>query len=246
LIARWLTGCVLLVVFTAGCSGSGNPTAGGTTAEAQSTGVASGTGPSPQPEPFVVSGSGRTRRVIEIPSTFEPLVLVASFRAGDLLSVEVKGPGFQRLEGEQGGFVFDDAGTGETATPGIEPGSYRLGVKGTKGRWALTFSGPNPEVAPIELPEAIQGSGDLVGKLHLAKATAMTWEMASNGPFVSGHLLGYGDAAGAEQFLGILQGGFIFEPGKSGLRTDEVLPAGNYLIIVDGDSDWAFDFSSVE
>jgi hypothetical protein len=245
---RLLAASTLVVSLTAlvlGCD-EGGQSVPEETAAATRTGVASVSEESPEPEPFVVDGKGRTDQAIEIPSTLEPLVLTASYPTGDLLSVNVQGPGFRRLEGQRGGFVFDDPGSGETATPGVDSGSYRLVVKGTKGAWALTFSEPNPDIAPIELPEAIQGTGDLVGKLHLANATAMAWEIASEGPYVSGHLLGYNEAEGAEQFLGILQGGLVFEPGKNGLKTDDVLPAGDYLIVVDADADWGFRFTSTE
>jgi hypothetical protein len=70
--------------------------------------------------------------------------------------------------------------------------------------------------------------------------------MGSDGLFLQGHLLGYGDAEGAEQFLGVVTQGLTLEPGKKGLRTDDVMPAGDYLLVVEADGPWAYEFTRVE
>ena len=41
-------------------------------------------------------------------------------------------------------------------------------------------------------------------------------------------------------------GRFIFEPGKNGLRTDDTLPAGDYLLIVDADGRWGYEFTRAQ
>jgi len=185
--------------------------------------------------------------MIEVPEDLAPLILFARYPEEDLLSVNVRGEGFRRLEeGQQGAFLFDGPGSSETATPGISQGAYELSVKGTKGPWTVGFTGTNPGATTVELPDALQGEGDVVGKVHLQEAAALEWEMASDGPFLRGHLMGYGEAEGAEQFLGIVQGGLIFEPGKNGLRTDDTLPAGDYLLIVDADGRWGYEFTRAQ
>jgi hypothetical protein len=229
-------GCA--AVLATSCGGENEPSSSHTAADtntAATTDASIGTTTEPSPEPFVVEGTAATRRTIEVPHDFAPLILIARYPKGDLLDVDIRGEGFRRLTGNRGGFIFDGPGGSETATPGIRRGSYELIVKGTKGRWAITLAEPNPENAPLELLQPLQGEGDVVGKVRLEEAAVLQWEMASEGLYLQGHLLGYREAEGAEQFLGVLAGGVVAEPGKIGLRSDDEMPAGDYLLIVEAD-----------
>src|SRR5829696_7253808 len=90
------------------------------------------------------------------------------------------------------------------------------------------------------------GEGDNVVPVHIAEETEVRWEMQTDGPFLSAQLLGFGDAEGTEQFLGILQGGLAFEPSNRGFRSDSALPGGDYLLVVDADGRWAVRFFPID
>jgi hypothetical protein len=193
----------------------------------------------------VVYGRRPTKRSIDVPADYAPVVLRARYPEGSVLTVNVRGEGLRRLEGHRGAFVFDAPSISATAMPGIASGQYELVVKGTKGPWSLQFSGPDRDASAVPLLSTpIGGEHDTVGTVHLDHESELQWEMQTNGSFFSAELLGYGDAEGTEQFLGILQGGFAFEPGKPGFRSDGVMPAGDYLLIVDADGEWAVSFTA--
>jgi hypothetical protein len=196
---------------------------------------------------FVVQGRGRTKRSITVPQDFSPLILSAAFPEDDILTINLRGKGLRRPEGESGAFLFDTPEPGATATPGIAQGRYSLQAKGTKGRWTLRFSEPDPGVSPVDLlGDVISGDRDVVRAVHLDRETGLEWEMQTDGLVLQGNLLGYDEADGVEQFLGILQQGFIFAPGNSGLRTEQALPAGDYLLVVDAYGAWDFAFTPSE
>ena len=89
----------------------------------------------------------------------------------------------------------------------------------------------------------IVGRYDNIGKVHLAEESEIKWKMQSDAPMMSAKLVGYGDAEGTEQFLGIVQGSLGFAPGKHGYRSDAPMPAGDYLLVVDADGRWVVKFS---
>jgi hypothetical protein len=91
--------------------------------------------------------------------------------------------------------------------------------------------------------QPIVGTDDNIGKVHLSKESELKWEMQSDAPMMSAKLVGYGDAQGTEQFLGIVQGGLEFAPGAHGFRSDAAMPAGDYLLVVDADGRWVVTFS---
>jgi hypothetical protein len=64
--------------------------------------------------------------------------------------------------------------------------------------------------------QPIVGTDDNIGKVHLSKESELKWEMQSDAPMMSAKLVGYGDAQGTEQFLGIVQGGLEFAPARTG------------------------------
>jgi hypothetical protein len=241
----------VVLALAAGCGGGADsPATAPTRPEATETNAAGATGETddtatPQ-APVVVQGRGPTTRTITVPADLRPLVLSARYPKGDVLTANVRGSGFERLPETTGALVFDSPKTGETAVLAIAQGRYELRVKGTKGAWVLRFSEPDPAASTTSLVgERISGSGDTVRAVHLDQETELLWEMQTDGLFLLGQLLGYGEAEGAAQFLGILQGGFLFQPGDRGLRTDAPLPAGNYLLVIDADRQWEFTFVSV-
>jgi hypothetical protein len=255
LCARFL--CIVAVVganalLAAGCGG-GESTA---TATAAAAGTATTTGDvtstrgqdeATANRPFVVYGRGPTRRSIDVPADYAPVILGARYPEGSFLIVQIRGEGLQRLEGHRGAFVFDAPSTSVIAMPGIESGQYELVVEGTKGRWTLQFSAPDRDAPAYPLiGRPIAGEHDTVGTVHLDRARELQWEMQTNGAFFSAELLGYGDAEGSRQFLGMLQGGLAFEPGRRGFRSAGVMPTGDYLLIVDADGEWVVSFTAAE
>lgn len=232
------------LLFLGACSGGGSTEVGTNAPSATSTRTEATT---TAERPFVVYGRGPTKRSIDVPADYAPLVLAARYPEGSVLTVQIRGEGLQRLGDERGAFFFDSPPTSATAMPEIASGQYELVVKGTKGRWSLQFSGPNPDVSPLPLVgRPIGGEHDAVGNVHLDRDSELQWEMQTDGSFFSAELLGYGDGEGTEQFLGILQGGLAFEPGNRGFRSDGVMPAGDYLLIVDADGEWAVSFTAAE
>jgi hypothetical protein len=244
---------IFAIVFAVGCQGGGSsatpPTGsvGTETTPGELTQTEESVSTSEAQPAFVVQGRGKTKRSITVPQDFSPLILSAAFPERVILTISLRGKGLRRPEGQSGAFLFDTPEPGATAMPGIAHGRYSLQVRGTNGRWTLRFSEPNPSVSPADLlGDVISGDGDAVRAVHLDRETGLEWEMQTDGPFLQGNLLGYDEADGVEEFLGILQGGFLFEPGNSGLRTEQALPAGKYLLVVEADGAWDFAFNPSE
>jgi hypothetical protein len=240
---------ILAVAFTAGCQGGGGSSAtaptgssAGETTAGEVTGTEAGVTTAP-PEAFVVNGRGPTRRTINLPHDFRPLILSISYPEG-VISVSLRGEGLQRMAGESGPFIFDTPKTGEAAQPGIAQGPYSLRVRGTKGTWTLRFGQPDPANSVDLLGRVISGYGDAVRTVRLDRRTSLEWEMQHDGLVLFADLLGYNDAEGVEQGLGVLQGQFIMAPSEKGLVSDEPLPAGDYLISANADGNWAFLFKA--
>jgi hypothetical protein len=94
--------------------------------------------------------------------------------------------------------------------------------------------------------QPLGGRYDTVATLRLEEKSELQWELQSDAHFIA-ELLGYGDAEGAEQFLGISTGdGLLLEPSDRGFRSDEAMPAGDYLLIVTADGQWIVNFSPAE
>jgi hypothetical protein len=198
------------------------------------------------PPPFTVEGRGPMKRSITVPNEYRPVIILARWPKRSILEVRIHGEGLDRLKGESGAFLFDGPG-GATATPGIASGDYEFAVKGTKGPWGLQFSEPDPDAESLAmLEEPIGYQYDAVVILRLEEATALQWEMQSDALFMP-HLLGYGDAEGAELQLGVSTGdGLLLEPTDRGFRSDGAMPAGDYLLVVDADGNWVVTFSPTQ
>jgi hypothetical protein len=233
----------------AGCGGGGS-TATGPAASGMTTGDVTSTGESGEAlteGPFVVDGRGPTKRLIDVPADYAPLILAARYPEDSLLTVQIRGTGLQPLKGHRGAFLFDSPPTSATAMRRIASGQYELIVKGTKGPWTLQFSGPNTDVSgPALVGRPIGGKYDIVGNVHLDRESELQWEMQTNGSLFSAELLGFGDAQGTEQQLGVLTQGLALEPGNHGFRSDGVMPAGDYLLIVEADGTWSVSFTATE
>jgi hypothetical protein len=260
--ARWTVlprhACLFLVAVLAcatatlavGCGGGGsNATAPTATAGAGTTerGAATGEPAEQIAEPFVVEGRGRTKRTIDVPADYAPLIVSAGYPEEDShLEVQIRGEGLQRLEGESGAFLFD-TGNRVTAAAGIARGRYELIVRGTKGPWSLRFETTDPARKTFSLlGRPLTAVGDLVVQVHLDRGAELEWEMQTERIFFA-KLLGYGDVEGTEQLLGGVSGeGVGFAPGDRGFRSDGVMPAGDYLLVVDADGEWVIEFTAAE
>ena len=117
--------------------------------------------------------------------------------------------------------------TGETGEGAPPPEAFTF----IEGPWSLRFAVPKPDVSAFPMfGEPIQGTYDQIGKVHLSTESELKWKMQSEAPLMSAKLVGYGDAQGTEQFLGVQGGnGAGFAPGTRGFRSDAAMPAGDYL-----------------
>jgi hypothetical protein len=129
------------------------------------------------------------------------------------------------------------------AQPGLASGHYDLSVTDVKGPWSLQFAVPSPTASAFQMfKQPLIGRWDQIGKVHLAEASKIKWQMQSDAPTMRANLVGYGDAEGTEQFLGVVSGNLEFGPGKHGFRSNGPLPAGDYLLVVDADGPWLLKF----
>jgi hypothetical protein len=243
-----LTVFLLSAELSAGCSGeksSSMSAATGSVSVATTTTGETGEGV-PTPGPFTVEGHGPTTRSISIPNDYRPVVILERYPKRSILTVHLRGKGLERSEGESGAFIFDGSPLSWDAEPGMARGQYELAVKGAKGVWSLHFGEPDPDISPFPMLKPIGGRYDSIAKMHLSEASELKWEMQSDAPFLRAKLVGYGDAEGTEQFLGIVQGAIGFAPGKHGFRSDGVMPAGDYLLVVDSDNRFLITFSLAE
>jgi len=161
-----------------------------------------------------------------------------------ILTVQLRGEGFDRSKDEGGALQFSGSPVSFEADPGLASGQYDLSVRGTKGRWSLQFAVPDPAASALQIFEKpIVARDDGIGKVHLSEESDIKWQMQTDAPMMSAKLVGYGEAEGTEQFLGILQGPLQLGPGKHGFRSDAPMPAGDYLLVVDADGQWAIKFS---
>jgi hypothetical protein len=180
------------------------------------------------------------------PNDYRPVIIMARYPKFAVLTVDFRGQGFERSEGEKGSLLFSGSPISYDAQPGLAAGTYNLSVRGVKGPWSLQFAVPDPAAPAFQMfEEPIVGRYDNIAKVHLADESEIKWEMGSEAPRMEGHLVGFGDAAGTEQFLGIVQGPIGFAPGDYGFRSDGTMPAGDYLLVVDADGRWAITFSPI-
>lgn len=215
-----------------------------TTTTAPETGESESVSP---PPPFEIEGRGPTKRTITVPNDFRPVIILARWPRRAILEVRLRGEGLDRLEGESGSFLFDSPRSA-TAAVGLASGEYELVVKGTKGRWAVQFLEPDPNVVePVPmLEEPIGNQYDVVVPLRLEEETALQWEMQSDALFF-GSLLGYGAADGAELQLGGSTGdGLLLEPTDRGFVSDGAMPAGDYLLVANADGNWVVEFTPAQ
>ena len=244
----FLLGVAVVGALAVGCQGEGEssktrPAGSGTETAVDTTPTETG---ETADAALVVSGRGPTERSIEVPNDYVPFILGARYPKGSSLTVRVRGEGFRQMKGRRGPFLFDNPETSVTATPGIASGTYELVVKGTKGPWSLQFNEPDPDMSAALFGQVIEGDGDTVGTVHISEATEVRWEMQTDGAFFTARLLGFNDAEGARQSLGVLTGGLVLEPGNRGLRSDSALLEGDYLLIVDADGRWAMRFEPID
>lgn len=205
--------------------------------------TASDDGVSPPP-PFTIRGRGATTRSITAPNDYRPVLIFARYPRTSVLTVRLRGEGFDRSRDEGGAISFSGSPISFDAEPGLERGQYNLSVTDVKGPWSLQFAVPDPAASAFQMFEKpIVGRYDNIAKVHLAEESGIKWQMQTDAPMMIAKLVGYEDAEGTEQFLGILQGPLELGPGRHGFRSDAPMPAGDYVLVVDADGRWGIKFS---
>jgi hypothetical protein len=171
-------------------------------------------------------------------------MIIARYPRRSGLTVQLQGDGFQRSRGESGAIFFSGSPTSFDAEPGLAAGQYDLSVTQAKGPWSLQFAVPDPAAPAFQMFEQpIVSRYDNIGKVYLDHESTIKWQMQSEAPMMTAKLVGYGDAQGTEQFLGIVEGALQMGPGKHGFVSDAPMPAGDYLLVVDADGRWVVKFS---
>jgi hypothetical protein len=249
-----LTLLLLGAAISGGCGGGHDSSAPSTTSTtsltpsisttATTTTGASDDGVTTPPPAFTIRGRGPTTRSITAPNDYRPVLILARYPRTSILTIHLRGEGFDRSRDESGVISFSGSPVSFDGEPGLASGQYDLSVTGVKGPWSLQFAVPDAAASAFQMFEKpIVARYDNIAKVHLAEESEIKWQMQTDAPMMSAKLVGYGEAEGTEQFLGIVQGALELGPAKHGFRSDAPMPAGDYVLVVDADGRWGIKFS---
>src|SRR6185295_9214196 len=105
------------------------------------------------PPAFTIRGRGPTTRSITAPNDYRPVIIIARYPMTSILTVQLRGEGFDRSKDEGGALQFSGSPASFEADPGLASGQYDLSVRGTKGRWSLQFAVPDPAASALQIFE---------------------------------------------------------------------------------------------